>query len=189
MSTTDPSILEGLAEAQAAFRPDIPPDILSILLPQPLPARAGRLAVDICAGPGQSTRALRRHLGADWPLVAVEPVQDMRRVLLRDLAGDPDLQVLDSPAEALALPPGLAGLVVMTDRFRHVDARRSLAEMARVLVRGGTLGLLTHVPEPVAVVRALQDRLAALGVAPATADLPTPDEMAGFADLRTAETR
>lgn len=188
MSLTDPSVLEGLAEAQAAFRPDIPAEILAALLP-PLPLRGGRLAVDVGAGPGRSTRALRLLLGPDWPVVAVEPVQDMRRALLRDLADDPDLQVLDCPPESLSLPAGIAGLVLMGDRFRHVDARRALAEAGRVLAPGGVAGIVSHDPAPEGAAAALLARLGDLGLAADGADLPDAAQMEGFAEVRQAEAR
>lgn len=184
MSMTDPPILDALAEAQAAFAPALPSGVLTALLPE-VPGGA-RLAVDVGAGPGHVTRALRALLGPDTPLVAVEPVRDMRRVLLRDLAGDPELQVLDCDPEDLALPDGIAALVVVADRFRHLDPRAFLAGAARVLAPGGVLAVLRSRPAPEGVVAAMDARIDRIrngggGLAAAEAlALPDPAMLGGF---------
>ena len=62
---------EGLAEAYAAFRPGYPVAAFQDIAAQvssPL-----RRAIDLGAGPGNSTLSLREALGQDWASASVEP--------------------------------------------------------------------------------------------------------------------
>lgn len=133
---------EGLAEAYAAWRPGYPSASFETL------ARAvrsdRRIAVDIGAGPGNSTLGLRAALPSDWLVIAAEPGSDMRRVLARRFAQDTGVQVIDACAEAIALPDASAGLLLACTAFHWFDRGPFFAEAARVLTPLGVLGILRN---------------------------------------------
>lgn len=139
---------DGLAEAYAAFRPGYPAQAFAEIaagVQAPL-----KRALDVAAGPGNSTLALRAALGPDWSIAAAEPGRDMRRVLSRRLAGSGGVVILDACAEALPLPPGFAALATICTAWHWLDAGRTMAEMARVLAPGGVLAVLRNrrLPHP-----------------------------------------
>lgn len=139
---------DGLAEAYAAFRPGYPAQAFQAIaagITAPL-----RRALDVGAGPGNSTRALRDALGLDWTIAAVEPGRDMRRVLTRRFEGADGIMVLDACAERLPLPPGFATLATICAAWQWLDPALTMAEMARVLARGGVLAILGNrcLPHP-----------------------------------------
>ena len=97
-----------------------------------LPDDAHRV-LDLGAGTGKLTSVLL-DLGLD--VVAVEPSVQMRaRIPAR-------AEVLDGSAEAVPLPDGSVDAVLVGQAFHWFDVDAALAEMARVLRPGGTVGLL-----------------------------------------------
>lgn len=142
---------DGLAETYEMHRPGYPAEVFRAITAD-LRSTA-HIAVDVGAGPGNSTSSLRAALGPDWRFIAIEPGRDMRRVLSRRFAATPDVQVIDATAEAIRLPADLAGLVVACTAFHWFDAQRFYAEAARVLAPGGVLALVRNRrrPEPVLV--------------------------------------
>jgi SAM-dependent methyltransferase len=113
-------------------RPSYPPEAVAWLL-EPAP---GRRVVDLAAGTGKRTQVLVAG-GAD--VVCVEPLANMRAELERAL---PSVRVLPGAAEALPLADGSADAVCVAQAFHWFDPEPALAEIARVLVPGGVLGLL-----------------------------------------------
>jgi ubiquinone/menaquinone biosynthesis C-methylase UbiE len=96
----------------------------------------GQRVVDLAAGTGKLTQVL---VAAGADVVCVEPLANMRAELVRAL---PAVRVLDGSAEALPLPDASADAVCIAQAFHWFDAERALAEIARVLVPGGSIGLL-----------------------------------------------
>jgi len=96
----------------------------------------GSVVVDLAAGTGKLTRALR-FTGAT--IVAVEPMPGMRHVFRRVMRGVP---VIDGRAEAIPLPSGFADAVFVGQAFHWFRAGRALREIARVLRPGGALVLV-----------------------------------------------
>jgi len=143
---------EGLAETYAVHRPGYPLAAFRDLADAC--AADSRIAVDIGAGPGTSTRALRDALGPDWRVIAVEPGHDMRRVLGRSFRDAPDVQVIDGAAEKIPLPDASAGLAVACTAFHWFDRAAFFAEAARVLAPGGVLGLVRNRRKPLPVIAA-----------------------------------
>jgi SAM-dependent methyltransferase len=92
--------------------------------------------VDLAAGSGTLTRALTRTF-AD--VVAIEPDDDMRGVLARQL---PDVELLVGTAEQIPLPDASADAVFVGDAFHWFDGPMAVAELDRVLRRGGGVALL-----------------------------------------------
>ena len=95
--------------------------------------------IELGAGTGKFTRALV-ELGHDS--VALEPQHEMLITLRREL---PDVPVACALAEALPVASRSAGAVVVAQAWHWFDHRRSLPEIARVLIEGGRLGLIWNV--------------------------------------------
>jgi SAM-dependent methyltransferase len=124
-------------------RPGYPPDGVSWLLEPAtaagvaLPGERGkRRVLDLGAGTGALTRDLVAR-GLD--VVAVEPDPHMRAVLE---ARVPGADVRPGRAEDLPLDDGDVDAVVGAQMWHWVQLEEAVAEVARVLRPGGTLGLL-----------------------------------------------
>jgi len=143
---------DGLAEAYEMHRPGYPAAAFQALLPD-LRCKA-KVAVDVGAGPGNSTASLRDALGPDWRYIAIEPGRDMRRVLSRRFSVAPDVHVADATAEDMRLPPGFAALVVACTALHWFDPPRFYAEAGRVLAPGGVLALIRNRRKPLPILQA-----------------------------------
>jgi len=98
--------------------------------------RAGSRVLDLAAGTGKLTRQLARE---GLACVAVEPSPSMRAVFTRAVAGVP---VIGGTAEAIPVRSHSMDAVVVGQAFHWFDPTTALAEMARVLRPGGTVGLI-----------------------------------------------
>lgn len=143
---------DGLAETYEMHRPGYPPEVF-LTIATDLRCSA-RTAVDVGAGPGNSTASLRTALGPDWRFIALEPGRDMRRVLARRFSATPDVQIFNATAEDMRLPAGFAALVVACTAFHWFDAHRFYTEANRVLARGGVLALVRNRRKPQPVLEA-----------------------------------
>jgi SAM-dependent methyltransferase len=150
---------DGLAEAYEMHRPGYPTLAFKALLADlRCPAR---VAVDVGAGPGNSTTSLRDALGPDWRYIAIEPGRDMRRVLSRRFSMAPDVHIADATAEVMKLPGGFAALIVACTAFHWFDMLRFYAEAERVLAPGGVLALIRNRRKPTAVIQAFDQYIEA----------------------------
>jgi SAM-dependent methyltransferase len=133
------------------FRPGPPAAAVDWFLPE----RVHRV-VDLGAGTGALSRLLVDR--AD-EVVAVEPDERMRTVLAGEV---PQIRVVDGRGEATGLPDDSADAVLASSSWHWMDPARALAEAARILVPGGTLGAVWSGPDPdgafVAQARALLSR-------------------------------
>lgn len=119
------------AEAYERGRPAWPADTVAALLEH----WGARQVVDLAAGTGKLTRILVAH--AD--VIAIEPVDGMRAVLVREV---PRACVISGTAEAIPLPDASVDAVFVAEAFHWFDLDRAPAEIARVLRPGGHLAVL-----------------------------------------------
>lgn len=144
--------------------------------------------LDLAAGTGQISRRLLA--GGCRRVVAVEPDPGMRDVLRAEVPG---VGVLDGTAEAIPLPTASLAAVVVGSAWHWFDQAAAAAEIGRVLVGGGVLGVLGLSPD-IAVdwvrdllVPADLERLRSGQRRYTEVSLPDPFgpvELAQFADLR-----
>lgn len=139
------------ADEYERSRPDYPPQALDLLVTE-LGIAAGRRLLELGAGTGKLTRLLR-PTGAD--IVAVEPVESMRRRFTEEVPG---VSVIAATAEMLPVGDATFDDAVAAQAFHWFDGRRTLAELHRVLRPGGRLGLMWNLrDEAVAWVAALTE--------------------------------
>lgn len=137
---------EGLTENYRAFRPDYPDATLESLRDH---VRAGAtdarpepwLLLDVGAGTGISTRALRAVFGPDPRVVGVEPGHDMRDTAAAQADG---VEYVDARAEEIPFPDASAALVLTAQAVHWFDRPAFYAESARLLAPGGTLAVLNN---------------------------------------------
>lgn len=140
MSPVHPAAAIGFGSAAADYergRPGYPPAAIELLAEQ-LGLWPGSRIVDLAAGTGKLTRALG---GRGWKLVAVEPVSEMRAQLRTAVPG---VKVLDGTAERLPLRDGRVDAVFVAQAFHWFDVEAAAAEITRVLVPGGGLGVIRN---------------------------------------------
>jgi SAM-dependent methyltransferase len=92
--------------------------------------------LDLGAGTGKLTRQL---VPLAETVVAVEPDDDMRAMLVRAVPG---VESLAGSAEAIPLPDGSVDAITVAQAFHWFDVEPALAEMHRVLRPGGGFALL-----------------------------------------------
>lgn len=101
----------------------------------------GVTVLDLAAGTGKLTRQLL-ELGAE--VVAVEPGDEMRRVLERDV---PHVRVLSGVAEEIPLADGSVHAVTVGQAFHWFDPEQAFAEIRRVVRPNGGFALFWNVWE------------------------------------------
>jgi len=128
---------ESIGEEYDRFRPGFPDAAAAEILP----ARVGSV-VDLGAGTGKFTQRLVMRAAR---VVAVEPSVAMLDVLRAKL---PDVEAIVAGAESMPLPDSSVDAVTVAQAFHWFDREPACAEIARVLVPGGTLGLLWNHSDP-----------------------------------------
>jgi SAM-dependent methyltransferase len=132
----DPTAAEGFAAGAGAYeraRPTYPAAAVDRIFDR-LPPHARVL--DLGAGTGKLTTLLAVRAGE---VFAVEPIEQMRVRLAHSL---PSVRVVAGTAEAIPLADGSFDAVLCAQAFHWFDAGPALAEIHRVLRRGGLLGLI-----------------------------------------------
>jgi len=126
------------ADAYERGRPGFPAEVVDALV-RACGIEPGSRVVDLAAGTGKLTRGL---VASGASIIAVEPVEGMRRVFAERVPGVP---VVDGTAEAMPLVDGSADAVVASQAFHWFDPVAAPREIHRVLTSGGALGLVWHV--------------------------------------------
>lgn len=129
MSDLHPTAAAGFAAAADRYerhRPGYPQEAVDAMTAG-LDLQPDRVVLDLAAGTGKLTR----HLVATGAnVIAVEPVEPMRRVLTDNL---PTVAALDGTAESLPLPDEVLDAAAVGQAFHWFDASRALAELQRTL--------------------------------------------------------
>ncbi|MFF7709386.1 methyltransferase domain-containing protein [Pseudomonas sp. NPDC007930] len=126
------------ARTYSSGRPDYPA-ALEAWLRDSLGVVPALRVLDLGAGTGKFTRLLA-GLGAD--VTAVEPVAAMRDELSLGL---PKVPVMDGTAQAIPVPGETVEVVTCAQAFHWFAEPEALADIHRVLVPGGRLGLVWNV--------------------------------------------
>ncbi|WP_144796371.1 class I SAM-dependent methyltransferase [Microbacterium paludicola] len=128
---------EGVGEDYDRYRPGFPESAAETILPEPVGA-----VLDLGAGTGKFTELLIPRASR---VVAVEPSRAMLDVLRAKL---PRVEALIGGAESIPLPDGGLDAVTVAQAFHWFDRDAACAEIRRVLVPGGVLGLLWNRSDP-----------------------------------------
>lgn len=119
------------------FRPGFPVAAADLVVPHPV-----HIALDLGAGTGKFTERL---VGRATRLIAIEPSEQMLAVLKAKLA---DVEAHIGTAESIPVDDGSVDVVTVAQAFHWFDRSPACAEIRRVLVPGGTLGLLWNRADP-----------------------------------------
>jgi SAM-dependent methyltransferase len=138
MAATHPTAAAGFGRAADAYergRPGYPPEAVAHMASE-LGLGPGATVLDLAAGTGKLTRMLA---ATEATVIAVEPVEAMRRVLVAALPG---VEVLEGTAEAMPVADGAVDAITVAQAFHWFDAERAFADIHRALRPGGGLGLI-----------------------------------------------
>jgi SAM-dependent methyltransferase len=126
-----------VASTYARFRPGPPPAAIAWMLPE-----SARTVVDLGAGTGAMTKDL---VGQVDRVMAIEPDDRMRQILATNL---PEVTAFRGTGESMPLETSSVDVVLASSSWHWMDPDRALDETARVLVPGGTLGVVWSGPDP-----------------------------------------
>ncbi len=127
---------DGAAEEYERTRPDYPPRLLD-----DLPLAADAEVLDLGAGTGKLTRVLAERYRR---VIAVEPLDKMRAILERVV---PAAESMAGSAEAIPLAAASVDGIFAGQAFHWFANDEAVAEIARVLRRGGVLALVWNGPD------------------------------------------
>jgi SAM-dependent methyltransferase len=129
---------EGFGSEAAVYersRPSYPPAAVAWLV-DALGVAPRTRVIDLAAGTGKLTRLL---VPTRAEVVAVEPVEGMRRVLAEVV---PEVPIVAGAAEALSFRAGTLDAVTVAQALHWFDPEVAFAELARVLRPGGRVGVI-----------------------------------------------
>ncbi|KJQ52959.1 class I SAM-dependent methyltransferase [Microbacterium sp. SA39] len=170
---------ENIGDEYDRYRPGFPPQAAKIIIPSPVDS-----VLDLGAGTGKFTRLLQKHAQR---VIAVEPSVPMMSVLQRTLPG---VDARRGTAESIPSADSSVDAVTVAQAFHWFDRDSACAEIARVLVPGGTLGLVWNRPDPTCAWDLACHRIAhpAVSETDATADTAA-EELPGFTLVRQEQVR
>lgn len=119
------------------YRPGFPQAAVEAILPHSVDT-----VLDLGAGTGKFTENLLEVAGQ---VIAVEPSEQMLQVLRSKCPG---VEALVGTAESVPLDDDTVQAVTVAQAFHWFDRAAACAEIARVLVPGGTLGLVWNHSDP-----------------------------------------
>ncbi|MGM1016507.1 MAG: class I SAM-dependent methyltransferase [Actinomycetota bacterium] len=128
---------EAVGEVYDRFRPGFPSAAAKLIVPDPI-----AVALDLGAGTGKFTTQLIERARR---IIAVEPSEQMLAVLRARL---PEVHALVGGAESIPVEDSSVDAVTVAQAFHWFDRDVACAEIHRVLVPGGALGLLWNHSDP-----------------------------------------
>ncbi|MFJ2533628.1 class I SAM-dependent methyltransferase [Microbacterium maritypicum] len=128
---------ESIGDDYDRYRPGFPDEAATLIVPAAVDA-----ALDLGAGTGKFTRLLVARARRTY---AVEPSERMLDVLRSTLPG---VEALVGTAERIPLVDASVQVVTVAQAFHWFDRGPACAEISRVLVPGGTFGLLWNRADP-----------------------------------------
>lgn len=128
---------ERIGEDYDRYRPGFPARAADMLVPRPVGA-----VLDLGAGTGKFTELLSARAER---VIAVEPSEPMLAVLRAKL---PEVEAHLGSAERIPAEDSSVDVVTVAQAFHWFERERACAEISRVLVAGGTLGLIWNRPDP-----------------------------------------
>lgn len=140
MSDTNP--FDGLAARYQANRPDYPVSLLAALSARA--PNAPPVAIDVGAGTGISTRALKRALGEGWKVTGVEPGTDMRRQAIESTPEGDGIDYIEGTAETLPFDGASLGVVNVGQAIQFFDRPVFYAGADGLLAPGGLLSVIQN---------------------------------------------
>jgi SAM-dependent methyltransferase len=143
-------------------RPGYPPEVLA-WLGEHLGLGPRRLVLDLAAGTGKLTRGL---LGHGATVVAVEPVEGMRRTLAATVPG---AMVVAGVAQAIPLASGSVDALTVAQAMHWFATAAAIEEMHRVLRPGALLAVVWNRRDLSDPLQATLERL----MAPLQGDTPS----------------
>ncbi|MFS0912543.1 class I SAM-dependent methyltransferase [Microbacterium sp. 179-I 3D2 NHS] len=169
---------ESIGDDYDRYRPGFPDEAAQIIVPVRVAT-----ALDLGAGTGKFTILLVDR--ADR-VIAVEPSRPMLDVLR---ARSPRAEALIGSAERIPVPEGAVDVVTVAQAFHWFDREAASAEIARILVPGGVLGLLWNRSDPSCAWDRASHRIAhpAVGDSDGTTDSAT--ELPGFVPVSREQVR
>lgn len=129
-----------VADIYERGRPAYPPSVVEALIAE-LRLRSDAPVLDLGAGTGKLSRAL---LAAGLDVVAVEPLEPLREVLIEKLGAE---RVRSGLAEDIPLPDSSVEAITVADAFHWFDHARALPEMRRVLRAPAGLAVVSTLPD------------------------------------------
>lgn len=119
------------------YRPGFPAEAIDLVAPE----RVGTV-LDLGAGTGKFTELL---VGRADRVIAIEPSEPMLAVLRAKL---PSVDSLAGTAEQIPVEDSSVDVVTVAQAFHWFDRQRACAEISRILVPGGALGLIWNHSDP-----------------------------------------
>jgi len=163
---------ENIGEEYDRYRPGFPDAAADAILPAPVDA-----VLDLGAGTGKFTALLT---GRAERVIAVEPSAQMLDVLRAKL---PEVETYAAGAERIPLADASVDAVTVAQAFHWFERDAACAEIRRVLVPGGVLGLLWNRADRSCTWDLACSRIAHPAYRREDGELlpePEPDELPGF---------
>lgn len=160
---------ENIGEEYDRYRPGFPLAAVEYIVPEPVAA-----ALDLGAGTGKLTTLLAERARR---VIAVEPSTAMLDVLRRKL---PAVQAIEGTAERIPVGDATVDVVCVAQAFHWFDRDTASAEIARVLVPRGVLGLLWNRADPECAWDLACHRIAHPAVADGDATTAAAADLPGF---------
>ncbi len=158
----------GKAVAYDIGRPSYPKEAIDAIVEL---APSNAVFADIGAGTGKFTVKLAER---GYSVFAVEPNEDMRRQLAITLAPFPNVNIIDSTAEATTLPNHSIDILTVAHALHWFNPDAFRAECCRVVKPGGLVIALYNLTPGGEMIRVSKEAAAGFFTKPMTLEFPNP---------------